>query len=226
MNSSANSYRFHYEDEFPEELNDYISINYYLLAKRVLDLMLTSLLAVPALIVIGLCALMIKYDGGPAFYSQPRVGKGGVVYKLWKLRSMMPDADRHLEEHLAQSAIARREWDTMQKLRVDPRITKLGRYLRKYSLDELPQLLNVFMGDMSLVGPRPMLPEQRQHYPDTAYFDLRPGLTGLWQISGRNGCTFVERASYDSRYSAIVSLTVDLWIIWRTPFVIIKGTGL
>ncbi|WP_244473584.1 sugar transferase [Rhizobium sp. Leaf262] len=223
--SSATNHAVYIEDDFPDELYDYISINYYLLAKRLMDLLLTMVLAVPALIIIALCAVMIKRDGGPAFFSQPRVGKGGVVYHLWKLRSMVPDADRLLEEHLARTPAARKEWETMQKLERDPRITSLGRYLRKYSLDELPQLFNVFVGDMSVVGPRPMLPQQRAHYPDTAYFDLRPGLTGLWQISERNGCTFVERAKYDSRYSAFISLSMDLWIIWRTPFVVLSGTG-
>jgi lipopolysaccharide/colanic/teichoic acid biosynthesis glycosyltransferase len=164
-------------------------------------------------------------DGGQAFFRQPRVGKGGRLFNLWKLRTMAPDAEMRLQEYLAADPLARLEWDAKQKLANDPRVTKLGRYLRKYSIDELPQLLNVFRGDMSLVGPRPMLPEQRQQYPGTAYFNLRPGLTGLWQISERNNCTFVERAMHDTRYSAMMSFGSDLWILSQTPLVVLKGTG-
>src|SRR5690606_7861082 len=112
------------------------------------------------------------------------------------------------------------------KLRHDPRITWVGRFIRKYSIDELPQLLNVLTVDMTLVGPRPFLPEQRQHYPGAAYYSMRPGLTGLWQISERNGCTFAERAMHDTRYAAIMSLATDVKIMLKTVSVIFRGTGL
>ncbi|WP_246753091.1 sugar transferase [Sinorhizobium sp. BG8] len=179
-----------------------------------------------ALAIVGVLALLIRLDGEGAFYSQPRLGKNGKVFKLWKLRSMVPQAELRLEEYLEGNPEARAEWERTQKLRDDPRITRLGKYLRKYSLDELPQLLNVFIGDMSLVGPRPMLPEQRPHYPGTAYFDMRPGLTGLWQISDRNNCTFAERAMHDTRYAAMMSFGADLWILSMTPVAVFKGTGL
>lgn len=198
----------------------------YFAAKRFFDVSVTLLAAPLALLVVGVFALLIWLDGGKAFFSQPRVGKGGRIFNLWKLRTMAPDADKRLREHLAADADARAEWDTKQKLQNDPRITRLGRYLRKYSIDELPQLLNVLTGDMSLVGPRPMLPEQRQYYPGTAYFNMRPGLTGLWQISERNSCTFVERALHDTRYSVTMCFSADLWILFLTPMVVLKGTGL
>ena len=120
---------------------------------------------------------------------------------------------------------ARREWDQTQKLKYDPRVTALGRFLRKSSLDELPQLWNVFTGDMSLVGPRPMMPNQRDIYPGTAYYDLRPGLTGLWQISDRNNCTFAKRAEFDTEYERCVSLRTDVTILFKTVGAVARGTG-
>ncbi|MBB5537926.1 sugar transferase [Rhizobium giardinii] len=198
----------------------------YFTAKRAFDVVVTLLAAPFALAIVGICVVLIRSDGGKAFYRQPRVGKGGRLFHLWKLRTMAPDAEKRLQTYLAADPVAKAEWETMQKLRNDPRITRLGKCLRKYSIDEIPQLYNVLVGDMSLVGPRPMLPEQRQHYPGTAYFDMRPGLTGLWQISERNGCTFTERALHDTRYSGIMSFSTDLWILMRTPAVVLKGTGL
>ncbi|WP_426240753.1 sugar transferase [Pararhizobium sp. DWP1-1-3] len=200
--------------------------SFYFAEKRFFDILVTLLAAPVALTIVALVAVLIRLNGGKAFFCQPRVGKGGRIFNLWKLRTMAPDADQRLEEYLASNPVAKAEWETKQKLENDPRITWLGKYLRKYSIDELPQLLNVFAGDMSLVGPRPMLPEQRQHYPGTAYFNMRPGLTGLWQISERNGCTFVERALHDTRYSGMMCFSADLWILFRTPMVVLKGTGL
>jgi lipopolysaccharide/colanic/teichoic acid biosynthesis glycosyltransferase len=139
---------------------------------------------------------------------------------------MVPDADKVLDAYLEQNPEAKAEWDAHQKLTNDPRITSVGRLLRKYSIDEFPQLFNVFIGDMSLVGPRPMCPEQRAQYPGTAYFGLRPGMTGLWQISERHQTTFAERAIYDNRYAGALSLTTDLRILFMTPMVVLRGTGL
>ncbi|WP_274609245.1 sugar transferase [Mesorhizobium sp. L-8-3] len=198
----------------------------YLAAKRGLDVAVTIALAPFVLTIVGILALLIRLDGGSAFYRQERLGKDGKVFKLWKLRTMVPNAEQRLQEYLNGNAAARIEWDKAQKLRNDPRITTLGRYLRKYSLDELPQLLNVFVGDMSLVGPRPMCPDQRQQYPGTAYFMMRPGITGLWQVSERNACSFAERAIYDGRYAGAMSFRTDLWILALTPLVVLRGTGL
>ncbi|PIL21960.1 hypothetical protein P775_01855 [Puniceibacterium antarcticum] len=144
---------------------------------------------------------------------------------MWKLRSMVHDADSQLEAHLAADPLARAEWDRSQKLRHDPRITRIGRLIRKTSLDELPQLWNVFSGDMSLVGPRPMMPEQRKMYPGTAYYELRPGITGLWQVSVRNESSFAERAVFDTDYLHRVSIKTDILVLLRTVRVVFHGTG-
>lgn len=198
----------------------------YLVIKRGFDILVTLAAAPVVLLVVGILALLVRADGGSAFYRQFRLGKDGRVFTLWKLRTMVPNAEQRLQEYLDENAAARVEWDRAQKLRDDPRITAIGRYLRKYSADELPQLLNVFVGDMSLVGPRPMCPEQRPQYPGSAYFAMRPGITGLWQVSERNGCSFAERAMYDARYAGIMSLRTDLRILLMTPLVVWRGTGL
>lgn len=194
--------------------------------KRCFDILATLALAPMALAIVGVLVILVRRDGGPAFYCQPRVGRNGKVFRLWKLRTMVIDADQVLAVHLDQDPCARAEWDISQKLRIDPRITSMGRYLRKYSADELPQLWNVFAGQMSLVGPRPMCPEQQAQYPGIAYFQMRPGLTGLWQVSARNACSFAERASYDTEYADVMSFSKDLRILLQTPFVVVRGTGL
>ena len=157
--------------------------------------------------------------------STPRVGRHGRIYTIWKLRSMTRDADQALEAHLAANPEARVEWDRTQKLKNDPRITKLGRVLRKSSLDELPQLFNVLRGDMSLVGPRPMMPEQQALYPGTAYYKLRPGITGMWQVSKRNESTFADRARFDTQYDRRLSLLTDIKLLLATVRVVLRGTG-
>jgi lipopolysaccharide/colanic/teichoic acid biosynthesis glycosyltransferase len=194
--------------------------------KRGFDVAATVAVAPVALGLVGAMALLVKLDGGKAFYAQPRVGRNGKAFKLWKLRTMVPDAEAKLEQYLKDNPAARIEWDLNQKLRQDPRITRVGQFLRKYSLDELPQLFNVFLGQMSLVGPRPMCLDQRSQYPGTAYFELRPGLTGLWQVSDRNNCTFTERALHDTRYVRIMSFGTDMQIIFQTVGVVFRGTGL
>lgn len=194
--------------------------------KRAFDIAATLAIAPVALPLVGACALLVRRDGSSPFYCQARLGKDGKEFQIWKLRTMVPDADKVLHTYLAQNPEAKAEWDAHQKLNNDPRITRIGRLLRKYSIDEFPQLFNVFIGDMSLVGPRPMCPDQRHQYPGTAYFELRPGMTGLWQISERNQTTFAERATYDNRYAGTVSLATDLRILLMTPVVVLRGTGL
>ena len=198
----------------------------YLAMKRGFDILATLAAAPFVVAIVGILALLVRMDGGSAFYRQPRLGKDGKVFSIWKLRTMVPDAELRLQEYLMQNAAARVEWDRVQKLKNDPRITTLGYYLRKYSADELPQLLNVFLGQMSLVGPRPMCPEQRPQYPGSAYFDMRPGITGLWQISERNSCSFAERAMYDARYAGTMSFSTDMRILLLTPLTVLRGTGL
>lgn len=193
--------------------------------KRAFDT-LAVLASAPVVIpVILLLALMVRLQGGRAFYCQPRVGQSGRIYTMWKLRSMTRDADAALEAHLATDPAARAEWDSTQKLKNDPRITKLGRILRKTSLDELPQLYNVLRGDMSLVGPRPMMPEQQHMYPGTAYYKLRPGITGMWQVSKRNESTFADRARFDAQYDRRLSLITDIKLLLATVRVVLRGTG-
>ena len=200
------------------------SNQYYLLLKRII--VVAVLVTLPIwLPLMGVLAFMVRLDGGKAFFSQPRVGRGGRVFTFWKLRSMIPDADRRLEEYLAQNSAARLEWNETQKLKNDPRVTPIGQLLRSTSADELPQLWNVLIGDMSLVGPRPMLPEQRLLFPGTAYFELRPGITGFWQISDRNACSFPARAFHDAQYANSISLWVDASILIKTIGVVIRGTG-
>lgn len=193
--------------------------------KRVLDCTLVLVAAPFVAPLILIIALVVRLDGGPAFYSQERIGRNGRIFRIWKLRSMKVGADALLEAHLAADPAARAEWTSTQKLKDDPRITPVGRPIRKVSLDELPQVWNVLRGDMSLVGPRPMMPEQAPLYPGVAYYRLRPGLTGFWQIRDRNRTTFAGRAAYDTRYAERLSLLTDLRVLAATVRVVLRGTG-
>ena len=198
---------------------------YATIGKRGLDLVLVAVtLPVWLPLVLGLMALVAGTGGAP-LYRQERLGRGARVFRMLKIRTMVPGAEAALARHLAADPAARREWDATQKLRHDPRITPLGRVLRKTSLDELPQLCNVLTGDMSLVGPRPMMPDQRALYPGRAAFALRPGLTGPWQVSARNDTGFAARARFDADYLAGLSLGRDLALLWRTLAVVLRGTG-
>lgn len=193
--------------------------------KRAMDVtavLLAAPIVLPVVLVLG---LLIIRDGGPMFYTQQRLGRGGKVFRIWKLRSMVMNADAALEAHLASDPTARAEWDEHQKLRKDPRVTSAGRLIRKTSLDELPQLWNVLTGDMSLVGPRPMMPNQAMLYPGRAYYSLRPGLTGFWQVSDRNETSFAGRAAYDTQYFRRLSFLTDIMVLVATVWVVLRGTG-
>lgn len=193
--------------------------------KRALDVV-AVVVAGPIIvpIIFGL-ALGVRRDGGSAFYSQLRVGKDGRHFRMWKLRSMVTDADGRMADYLAAHPQARAEWDATQKLKSDPRITRFGRFLRRSSLDELPQLWNVFVGEMSIVGPRPIMLNQQALYSGASYYRLRPGITGYWQTGGRNGTTFESRAIYDDAYDADLSLVTDLKVLSRTLGVVMNCTG-
>lgn len=194
-------------------------------AKRCLDIVLVLLtLPVSLPLILGIICL-VTLDGRNPIYVQKRLGLGGRVFHMVKIRTMVPGADALLEDHLSKNPAARSEWNKTQKLRRDPRITRTGGFLRKTSLDELPQLWNVLVGHMSLVGPRPMIVSQETLYPGKAYFELRPGITGSWQVTDRNESSFADRADFDSRYLASVSLLQDLSILMRTVLVVIRGTG-
>lgn len=193
--------------------------------KRVFDV-LAILGAAPLVIpVMVLLALIVALGGGNPFYKQRRVGLNGHIYTMWKFRSMVANADAALATYLRAHPAARAEWDRTQKLKNDPRITPVGRILRKTSLDELPQLLNVLKGEMSLVGPRPMLPEQQGMYPGTAYYKLLPGITGPWQVSARNETAFAERATFDTRYHNTCTFAGDLKMLLATVAVVTRATG-
>jgi lipopolysaccharide/colanic/teichoic acid biosynthesis glycosyltransferase len=196
-----------------------------LVGKRVVDIFLVLLAAPIIVIIVAMLAALVALDGGRPFYWQKRVGRHGRTYTMWKLRSMDVNADARLEAHLSINPDARAEWNSTQKLRADPRITEFGRFLRKSSLDELPQLWNVLKGDMSLVGPRPMLVSQECLYPGEDYYHLRPGITGMWQVSARNNSAFADRAHFDTEYNRDVSLAKDLGLLLATVRVVVKATG-
>ncbi|MCD9148340.1 sugar transferase [Pseudophaeobacter flagellatus] len=194
--------------------------------KRVLDLTLVMLALPVVLPVIMVCALLLWLEGGLPFYSQERLGQNGKRFRIYKLRTMVRDADARLQGYLQKDPKLRHEWETTQKLKSDPRITRMGRILRMTSLDELPQIWNVFTGEMSLVGPRPMLPEQLPLYGEPfAYFAVKPGITGIWQVSTRNESSFAARATADASYLRQMGVRQDLRLLWRTIGVVARGTG-
>ncbi|WP_323380225.1 sugar transferase [Sulfitobacter sp. F26169L] len=173
-----------------------------------------------------LCMASLWIEGGNPFYRQIRLGRNGKYFSILKLRTMVRDADAVLEDYLTSDPELRREWDEKQKLINDPRVTPVGALLRSSSLDELPQLWNVLTGDMSLIGPRPMMPEQLPLYGNPAnYFALRPGITGLWQISARNENRFSFRNEVDKAYNEKLSIVGDIAIIFKTVGVMLRRTG-
>ena len=194
--------------------------------KRLIDVSFIIATAPIVLPIIGIFALLTTRDGGPAFYAQKRIGRDGRTFNCWKIRSMVVDADKVLDQYLAENPEANAEWLVSQKLRNDPRITPLGKFMRKSSIDELPQLWCVFKGEMSLVGPRPFLPEQKPLYKGNSYYILRPGLTGFWQVSDRNQSSFAARAVYDNRYAAEFGFLTDVKILFRTIGVVVRATGM
>ena len=208
------------------------------LLKRTLDIVIAVIAGILLLPVILAAIIWIKLDSpGSAFYVQERLGKDRRRCKrpgehwrkirIYKFRSMFSNADSILEGYLGAHPEARREWEANQKLTSDPRLTRAGRLLRKFSIDEIPQLLNVLKGDMSLVGPRPMMPDQLGIYGNNieAYCSVRPGITGLWQVSGRNRTTFKERAGFDIYYIRNWSAWLDFYILLRTVWVVLNRDG-
>lgn len=193
--------------------------------KRLFDVAMVVVAAPVIVPVVAGLAVAVARDGANPFYTQERVGRNGRVFRMWKIRSMVPDADAQMRHLLATNPAAKAEWDETQKLRNDPRITPLGRFLRRSSLDEVPQLWNVLIGDMSLVGPRPMMVDQQDLYPGTAYYLMRPGITGYWQTAGRNRTTFSARAEFDTVYEEALGFRTDMVLLLRTVSVVLKGTG-
>lgn len=194
-------------------------------AKRVLDVLVAGVtLVLLAPLILAAMALIAITMGFPVVFSHPRIGKGGRVFKCYKLRTMHVDGARILAEHFARNPAAREEWERTSKLMHDPRVTPLGHALRKASIDELPQLVNVLKGDMSCVGPRPITAAEMPRYGECLedYLSVRPGLTGLWQISGRSRTGFDERVRLDATYVRRWSLWLDLAILIRTAPAVLR----
>lgn len=196
--------------------------------KRLFDLVAACLLLFALLPLMLFVALVIfSTERGPVLYGHDRIGYKGRRFKCLKFRSMVPNGDVVLAQYLADNPAAKAEWDASQKLRHDPRITPLGRFLRATSLDELPQLINVIRGDMSLVGPRPIVHAEMARYGNRidAYTCARPGITGLWQVSGRSDVDYGRRVMLDSHYVSTWSLPGDVLILLRTVKVVFSQSG-
>ncbi|WP_018416376.1 undecaprenyl-phosphate galactose phosphotransferase WbaP [Teredinibacter turnerae] len=197
------------------------------LIKRSFDLVLSLSLIVALAPVLAVIALAVRASGKHVFYGHQRVGRDGRLFGCYKFRSMFNNSDQLLRDHLRDNPEARAEWNRDYKLKQDPRVTRVGNFLRKTSLDELPQLWNVVKGDMSLVGPRPVVREELLRYHDKQgfYSRVRPGITGLWQVSGRNDVTYEERVNLDTWYSKNWSLWYDVVILVKTLGVVVKRSG-
>jgi lipopolysaccharide/colanic/teichoic acid biosynthesis glycosyltransferase len=201
------------------------------LLKRAFDAVVSCLFVVAFAPAIALLAILVMLDGGPALYAQKRVGRNGLIFRCWKFRTMVEDADLVLTELLATDPALRLEYTKFWKLKDDPRVTKVGKVLRRSSLDELPQIFNVIRGDMSLVGPRPRSIDEIRFFEsmtpefNNVYKSVKPGLTGLWQISGRNRLTLKEKGELDAQYARSWSFRNDLAIILATVPIVILGDG-
>lgn len=195
--------------------------------KRSLDLIGGVVLLLALLPVMLAIALLVKRDGGPILFRHKRIGANGKPFSCLKFRTMCVDAEARLQKLLAEDPEARAEWERDFKLKNDPRVTGLGNFMRQTSLDELPQLFNVIRGEMSLVGPRPIVMAEAARYGAAFrdYLGCRPGLTGLWQVSGRNDIDYNSRVQLDARYAREWSLTRDVSILVRTVGVVLGRTG-
>jgi len=196
--------------------------------KRTFDVLAAAAVLVVLAPCMALTAILIKWSSkGPAFYAQTRRGLNGTPFLAWKFRTMVPGADKVLSSHLEAHPELREEWRRDQKLKSDPRVTCVGRFLRKTSLDELPQLWNVLRGEMSLVGPRPIVDDEIVRYGTrySLYKKVRPGISGLWQVSGRNNTSYDERVGLDEYYVRNWSPWLDLYILGRTLKVVMTGDG-
>ncbi|NVJ68685.1 MAG: sugar transferase [Gammaproteobacteria bacterium] len=196
--------------------------------KRIFDL-IASLLAIILLSpLFFILIVLVRFSGKPVIYGHERVGLNGKSFKCLKFRSMVVDADLILKQHLESSVSARKEWEETFKLKDDPRVTRLGDIMRKTSLDELPQFFNVLRGDMSLVGPRPVIRKELDTYYDDfakVYEQVRPGITGLWQVSGRSDLSYAERVKLDVRYVKNQSFIGDIIILFKTPYTLLTKKG-
>ncbi|HEY3443686.1 MAG TPA: sugar transferase [Paludibaculum sp.] len=199
-----------------------------LLVKRILDIVVATILLLPAIPFAVFIALAIVLDSpGSVLFAHPRIGKGNRAFRLFKFRTMVSDADTVLEAYLNAHPDLRSEWNETHKLKIDPRVTRVGRWLRRMSLDELPQLLSVLGGEMSMVGPRPIVVDEIQKYGPlfNLYLQAKPGLTGLWQASGRRDNSYQTRLTLDRRYLQERTLGMDLLVLLKTIRVVLLGHG-
>lgn len=202
----------------------------YNFIKRTIDAigaLIGIIILIPATIIIYLARKILKEDKGPLFYEQLRYGKNGKVFRLYKFRSMCIGADKKLKEYLENNEEARKEFEKTHKLQNDPRITKIGNFLRKTSLDELPQMINILRGDMSFVGPRPVVEKEVEEYGTNKdkFLSVRPGLTGYWQVNGRSNTTYEERMEMELYYVDNCSLWLDIKIFFKTFITVFKKEG-
>lgn len=200
----------------------------YRISKRTVDILISSIGLVILLPIFLIVAILIKLDSkGPVFFLQKRIGINGKMFKLYKFRTMKLNADKELRRILQNDEEARKEYEKNKKLNKDPRITKVGNLIRKLSIDELPQLINILKGEMSLIGPRPYLYREKKDMGN--YYEkiitVKPGLTGLWQVSGRNNTTFKARLELDERYINNISITNDIKIFFKTFIILLKKEG-
>lgn len=198
--------------------------------KRIIDIiggLVGTIALIPLTIIIYIARKILHEDDGPIFYEQLRIGKDGKAFKMYKYRSMVVGADEKLFKYLEENEEARKEYKEYKKLKNDPRVTKVGNFIRKTSLDEFPQFINVLKGEMSLVGPRPYLPREKEDMGEyyTYIIQSRPGITGYWQITGRSDVTFEDRLKMDYDYNKKKSLKTDLKILIKTVLNVVKKEG-
>lgn len=224
--NSSNSNNYSLEMNVEKEKISYFM---YLFLKRVFDLVFSFfaiIFLIPLIIVIKII-YVINDDFEPVIFYQLRIGKNGKLFKFYKFRSMIPNADDYLKEYLKNNKEAAKEYKINKKLKNDPRVTKIGKFLRDTSIDELPQMINIFKGDMSLIGNRPYLPREKEdmgnYYKEIV--KTKPGLSGLWQVSGRSNLTFKDRLKIESYYSNNANLWLDLKIFFKTFLVVLKKNG-
>ena len=196
-------------------------------SKRLVDLNLSLLLIALLAPLLLITTLLVSCSGGPVFFAQQRIGRNNRPFPCYKFRTMVPNAAAVLEELLRTDPVARAEWEKNHKLRHDPRVTRIGQFLRRTSLDELPQILNVLRGEMSLIGPRPITQAEMVRYGKAAryYCSVRPGITGLWQVSGRNDTSYTTRVALDIVYVRHLGPSLDVRILLRTIVVLLQQRG-
>ena len=202
----------------------------YRFVKRLIDIVagiVGIIILIPLTIVLGIIRIIKKENDGPLFYEQLRIGKNGKQFRMYKYRSMCMNADERLKEYLEENEEAKKEYKKYKKLKCDPRVTELGKVLRATSLDEFPQLINVLIGNMSLVGPRPYLPREQKEMGEyySTIIKVKPGITGPWQIRGRSKITFEDRLKLDLEYVNKCSIKNDIKILWNTFAKVLKKDG-